>query len=136
MTPMTENMGNAEAAAPAVLDAIDAIVAARGGVSHSQVALNWLLRRPGVSAVLVGARTDAQLADNLAAAQWSLLDEEMELAPVSKKRAKGKSDCSTKKKACNDCSCGRKELEEEHGAEEAKKKLEEGAVFIFFHPSI
>ena len=62
----------------AVLDAIDAIVAARGGVSHSQVALNWLLRRPGVSAVLVGARTDAQLADNLAATQWSLLDEEME----------------------------------------------------------
>ncbi|CAM8672609.1 aldo/keto reductase [Sphingobium sp.] len=62
----------------AVLDTIDAIVAARGGVSHSQVALNWLLRRPGVSSILVGARTDVQLADNLAAAQWSLTDAEME----------------------------------------------------------
>ena len=62
----------------AVLDAIDAIVAARDGVSHSQVALNWLLRRPGVSSVLVGARTDAQLADNLAAAQWALTDAETE----------------------------------------------------------
>lgn len=62
----------------AVLDAIDAIVASRGSVSHSQVALNWLLRRPGVSSVLVGARTDAQLADNLAAAQWALTDAEME----------------------------------------------------------
>lgn len=57
-----------------------------------------------------------------------LLDEELALAPVSGKKAKGKSDCSTKKKACADCNCGRKELEEEVGAEEAKKKLEEGGV--------
>lgn len=62
----------------AVLDAIDAIVAARPGVTHSQVALNWLLRRPGVTAVLMGARTDEQLADNLAAAGWSLDDGEMQ----------------------------------------------------------
>lgn len=57
-----------------------------------------------------------------------LLDEELALAPVSGKKAKGKSDCSTKKKACADCTCGRKELEEEYGAEEAKEKLEEGGV--------
>lgn len=61
-----------------VLSAIDAIVADRPDVSHSQVALNWLLKRPGVTSVLVGARTDEQLADNLAAANWTLTDAEME----------------------------------------------------------
>jgi len=66
------------AAGEAILAAIDAIVAARGTVSHSQVAINWLLKRPGVSTVLVGARTDVQLTDNLAAATWSLTDEEVE----------------------------------------------------------
>ena len=60
-----------------VLDMVLELAQARG-VSASQVALNWLLRRPGVATVLVGARTDAQLADNLAAAQWSLSDAEME----------------------------------------------------------
>lgn len=63
----------------AVLDAIDGILAARPEVTHSQVALNWLLKCPGVSTVLMGARTDEQLADNLAAANWSLTDAEMEL---------------------------------------------------------
>ena len=49
-------------------DTIDALVdVAEGhGVSAAQVALAWLLRRPGVSTVIVGARTDEQLADNLA----------------------------------------------------------------------
>ncbi|WP_242124214.1 aldo/keto reductase [Sphingobium sp. Sx8-8] len=61
----------------AVLAAMDAIVEARGTVSHSQVALNWVLKRPGVTTILVGARTDEQLNDNLAAAQWSLTDEEV-----------------------------------------------------------
>lgn len=61
-----------------VLDAIDAVVASHPGSSPSQVALNWLLKRPGVSTVLMGARTDEQLADNLAAAQWSLSDAEVE----------------------------------------------------------
>lgn len=39
--------------------------------------MNWLRRKPGVSSILIGARTEAQLVDNLAAAQWSLSDEEM-----------------------------------------------------------
>ena len=38
------------------------------GVSAAQVALAWLLGRPGVTSLVVGARTDEQLADNLAAA--------------------------------------------------------------------
>ena len=48
-------------------DTIDVLVeVAEGhGVSAAQVALAWLLRRPGISTVIVGARTDEQLADNL-----------------------------------------------------------------------
>ncbi len=46
------------------------------GVSASQVALAWLLGRPAVSSVIIGARTDEQLADNLAAAQLELSGEE------------------------------------------------------------
>jgi aryl-alcohol dehydrogenase-like predicted oxidoreductase len=46
------------------------------GVSAAQVALAWLLGRPGVTSVVVGARTDEQLADNLAAASLELSAEE------------------------------------------------------------
>jgi aryl-alcohol dehydrogenase-like predicted oxidoreductase len=46
------------------------------GVSAAQVALAWLLSRPTVSSVIVGARTDEQLADNLKAAQLTLSDDE------------------------------------------------------------
>jgi aryl-alcohol dehydrogenase-like predicted oxidoreductase len=60
-----------------VLTVMDEIAAARPGVSLSQIALNWVARKPGVSSILVGARTNEQLADNLAAATWSLSDAEM-----------------------------------------------------------
>jgi aryl-alcohol dehydrogenase-like predicted oxidoreductase len=46
------------------------------GVSAAQVALAWLLGRPAVSTVVVGARTSEQLADNLAAADLVLTDDE------------------------------------------------------------
>ncbi|MEJ3750562.1 aldo/keto reductase, partial [Actinomycetes bacterium KLBMP 9797] len=46
------------------------------GVSAAQVALAWLLGRPAVTSVVVGARTDEQLADNLAAADLTLTDAE------------------------------------------------------------
>jgi aryl-alcohol dehydrogenase-like predicted oxidoreductase len=46
------------------------------GVSAAQVALSWLLGRPGVASVIVGARTDEQLADNLRAAELELSEEE------------------------------------------------------------
>jgi aryl-alcohol dehydrogenase-like predicted oxidoreductase len=46
------------------------------GVSAAQVALAWLLGRAGVASVIVGARTDEQLADNLRAAELELSEEE------------------------------------------------------------
>jgi aryl-alcohol dehydrogenase-like predicted oxidoreductase len=46
------------------------------GSSPAQIALAWLLARPGVSTVIVGARTDEQLADNLGAATIELTSEE------------------------------------------------------------
>jgi aryl-alcohol dehydrogenase-like predicted oxidoreductase len=46
------------------------------GVSAAQVALAWLLGRPGVTLIVIGARTEEQLADNLAAAELRLSDEE------------------------------------------------------------
>lgn len=61
-----------------VVDALDAI-AADTGKSIPQVALNWLLQRPTVSTVLIGARNEAQLRDNLGAAGWSLDAEQMRL---------------------------------------------------------
>ncbi len=51
-------------------------VAEGRGVSAAQVALSWLLGRPGVASVIVGARTDEQLADNLEAADLKLSEEE------------------------------------------------------------
>jgi aryl-alcohol dehydrogenase-like predicted oxidoreductase len=47
------------------------------GVSAAQVALAWLLTRPTVSSVIVGARTDEQLADNLQAAELQLSRDEL-----------------------------------------------------------
>lgn len=59
-----------------VVVAVEGIAGERG-VSLSQVALNWVARKPGVATILVGARTMEQLQDNLAAATWSLTDAEM-----------------------------------------------------------
>jgi aryl-alcohol dehydrogenase-like predicted oxidoreductase len=54
------------------------------GASAAQVALAWLLGRPGISSVIVGARTDEQLADNLKAADLVLsADERASLDAVS-----------------------------------------------------
>ncbi len=61
----------------AVLDALLDIADARG-VSGTQVALNWLLARPGVTTVLFGARTEAQLQDNLGARNWTITAAEIE----------------------------------------------------------
>ncbi len=62
----------------ALYDTIDVLVeVAEGrGVSAAQVALAWLLGRPSISSIVVGARTDEQLADNLKAAELTLSDDE------------------------------------------------------------
>ncbi|MBB5886693.1 aryl-alcohol dehydrogenase-like predicted oxidoreductase [Xanthomonas sp. F1] len=54
-----------------VIDALDAI-AAETGRSVPQIALNWLLQRPTVSSVIIGARTEDQLRQNLGAVGWTL----------------------------------------------------------------
>ncbi|HRP86874.1 MAG TPA: aldo/keto reductase [Gammaproteobacteria bacterium] len=54
-----------------VVDALD-LIAAETGRTVPQVALNWLLQRPTVSTVLVGARDEAQLRQNLGAVGWNL----------------------------------------------------------------
>lgn len=60
-------------------DVVDVLVdiAQDRGVSAAQVSLAWLLSRPSVSTVVVGARTVEQLDDNLAAAELELTDEEL-----------------------------------------------------------
>ena len=47
-------------------------IAADSGATPAQIALAWLLTRPTVSTLIVGARTEAQLADNLGAAEIAL----------------------------------------------------------------
>ena len=59
-----------------IVDEVGAI-AGECGRSCAQVALNWLLRRPGVTSPIVGATKLEQLEDNLAAVGWSLPDEQV-----------------------------------------------------------
>ena len=63
-----------------ILQVVDE-VARSHQATHSQVALAWLLHQPAVCSVIIGARTLAQLDDNLAAGQLSL--SEAELARLS-----------------------------------------------------
>jgi aryl-alcohol dehydrogenase-like predicted oxidoreductase len=71
-----------------VVDALDA-VAKESGKSIPQVALNWLLQRPTVASVIIGARNEQQLRQNLDAAGWNLspeqvskLDRASEVTPI------------------------------------------------------
>jgi aryl-alcohol dehydrogenase-like predicted oxidoreductase len=59
-----------------VVDALDA-VAKETGKTVPQVALNWLLQRPTVSSVIIGARNEEQLRQNLGAAGWNLTAEQV-----------------------------------------------------------
>ena len=54
-----------------VVDAIDQ-VAAETGKTVPQIAINWVLQRPSVATVIIGARNEAQLRQNLGAVGWSL----------------------------------------------------------------
>lgn len=59
-----------------VVDAIDAI-AKETGKTNAQIALNWLLQRPSVSTLVIGARNEAQLRQNLGAVGWNLTQEQV-----------------------------------------------------------
>ena len=59
-----------------VVDALDA-VAAETGKTVPQVALNWLLQRPSISTIIIGARNEEQLRQNLGAVGWSLTAEQI-----------------------------------------------------------
>jgi len=59
-----------------VVDALDE-VATETGKTVPQIALNWLLQRPTVSTVIVGARNEQQLRQNLGAAGWNLTAEQI-----------------------------------------------------------
>jgi aryl-alcohol dehydrogenase-like predicted oxidoreductase len=59
-----------------VVDALD-VVAAETGKSVPQIALNWLLQRPTVATVLIGARNEEQLRQNLGAVGWNLSAEQV-----------------------------------------------------------
>ncbi|MCU1257930.1 MAG: Oxidoreductase [Bryobacterales bacterium] len=70
-----------------VMDAVDEI-ASETGKTVPQIALNWLLQRPTVSSVIIGARNEEQLRQNLAAVGWNLtpdqvarLDQASEVTP-------------------------------------------------------
>lgn len=71
----------------AIIDVLEAI-AAETNRTAPQVALNWLLQRPTVNSLIIGARNEAQLKDNLGAVGWKLNEAQMErLTAVSKTKA-------------------------------------------------
>ena len=59
-----------------VIEAIEAVAAETGG-TVPQVAINWLLRRPTVASVIIGARNEEQLRQNLGAVGWALTPEQV-----------------------------------------------------------
>ncbi len=60
----------------AIVDVLDEIAQAHDA-SIAQTTLNWLLRKPGVTSVLIGARREEQLLDNLKAANWTMTADEV-----------------------------------------------------------
>ena len=59
-----------------VVDALESL-SAETGHSVPQLALNWVLRKPTISSVIIGARNEQQLRDNLAAANFVLTAEQV-----------------------------------------------------------
>ena len=71
-----------------IMDVLD-VIAEETGKSVAQVAINWLLQRPTVANIVIGARNEEQLKQNLGATGWNLtidqvkrLDEAGEVAPI------------------------------------------------------
>jgi aryl-alcohol dehydrogenase-like predicted oxidoreductase len=68
-----------------IVDALDG-VAKDTGKTIPQVALAWLLTRPTVASVIVGARNETQLAQNLAAVGWTLSAEQLDVLDRASRR--------------------------------------------------
>ncbi|MER8095029.1 aldo/keto reductase [Streptomyces goshikiensis] len=68
-----------------VVDALDEI-ARETGKAIPQIALRWLLQRPTVSSVIIGARDEEQLRQNLGAVGWSLTPEQMAALDAASRR--------------------------------------------------
>jgi aryl-alcohol dehydrogenase-like predicted oxidoreductase len=58
------------------VDALDEI-ASETGKTVPQIALNWLVQRPTVSSVIIGARDEEQLRQNLGAVGWNLTPDQI-----------------------------------------------------------
>jgi aryl-alcohol dehydrogenase-like predicted oxidoreductase len=69
-----------------LIDVLDE-VANETGKSISQVALNWLLRRPTVVNIIIGARNEEQLKENLGAVGWNLTPEQMRKLDAASEQA-------------------------------------------------
>ncbi len=69
-----------------VVDSLEE-VAAELGKSVPQVALNWLLQRPTISTLVIGARNEQQLRDNLGAVGWSLSSEHIAKLDIASRPA-------------------------------------------------
>lgn len=59
-----------------IVDVLEEISNSRNK-SIPQIALNWLLQRPAISSLIIGARNEKQLRDNLEAVDWSLTEDEV-----------------------------------------------------------
>ncbi|MGA2041839.1 MAG: aldo/keto reductase [Roseiarcus sp.] len=68
-----------------IVDALDAVAAATGKTA-AQIALAWLLGRPTVASVIVGARDEAQLRENLGATGWRLTEAQIALLDQASER--------------------------------------------------
>lgn len=71
----TENNGDNEK----LFDIVDVLdeISGETGRTIPQIAINWLLQRPTVSSIVLGARSDAQFQENLGALGWRLSDEQL-----------------------------------------------------------
>jgi aryl-alcohol dehydrogenase-like predicted oxidoreductase len=59
-----------------IVDTLDSLVE-ETGKSVTQLALNWLLQRPTVSTIVIGARNEEQLIQNIGAVGWALTSEQI-----------------------------------------------------------
>ena len=70
-----------------VVDVLDEI-ATETGKTVPQIALNWLLRRPTVSTIIIGARNEEQLRQNLGSIGWELTPEQVSKLDAASERPK------------------------------------------------